>query len=276
MAKDQYYFSHDYNARNDKKISALVREFKSAGYGIYWCAAEMLHEEGGVLELDDLTLFAISKDLNEDFELVKVVIEKCVSTFKLFYVLEDNILTANRVKRNLDKRKEISKARSDAGKAGANAKQMQANAKQMQAIAEQNQAKERKGKEIKENINTGVQGKVEKVNVKLHGVGEFEIDVFDKCERWQYDELKSFISGSQQNFESIAMTNRVIRVGDNFKTVLQAFVAMIQSTNEYQESNHLRKYFANWVAKKNGTLENYIEDIKKSNGVKKLSVNDYI
>jgi len=150
MAKDPYYFIHDYNARNDKKISALVREFKSAGYGIYWCAAEMLHEEGGVLELDDLTLFAISKDLNEDFELVKAVIEKCVSTFKLFYFLEDNILTANRVKRNLEKRKEISKARSNAGKAGANAKQMLTNAKQMLTIDEQNQAKERKGKEIKE------------------------------------------------------------------------------------------------------------------------------
>jgi len=156
MAKDPYYFIHDYNARNDKKISALVREFKSAGYGIYWCAAEMLHEEGGVLELDDLTLFAISKDLNEDFELVKAVIEKCVSTFKLFYFLEDNILTANRVKRNLEKRKEISKARSNAGKAGANAKQMLTNAKQMLTSVEQNQAKERKGKERKEIINTDV------------------------------------------------------------------------------------------------------------------------
>lgn len=143
MLKERYYFSHDYNARNDKKISALVREFKSSGYGIYWCTAEMLHEENGELELDDLTISAISKDLNEDFDLVKQVINKCVSHFKLFFISTDNVLTANRVDRNLNKRKEISKIRSNAGKAGANAKQML-------AIAEQNIAKERKGKEIKE------------------------------------------------------------------------------------------------------------------------------
>ena len=153
MAKDTYYFSHDYNARNDKKISALVRDYKSAGYGIYWCTAEMMHEEGGEMELDDLTISAIAKDLNEDFELVKLVIEKCIS-YKLFILVEDNILTANRVKRNLDKRKEISVIRSEAGKNGAiakqkkaNAKQMLANAEQEQASVQQNQAKERKGKE---------------------------------------------------------------------------------------------------------------------------------
>lgn len=148
MTKDTYYFSHDYNARNDKKISALVREYKSAGYGIFWATAEMLHEEGGEIELDELTLSAISKDLNEDFDLVKSVIEKCISSFKLFCLSSDNILTANRVRRNLDKRNEISKKRSDAGKAGANAKQMQAN-------AEQKQAKEIK--EIKEINNPKVE-----------------------------------------------------------------------------------------------------------------------
>jgi len=151
MAKDTYYFSHDYNARNDKKISALVREFKSAGYGIYWCTAEMMHEEGGQLEFDDLTISAISKDLNEEFDLVKRVIEKCVSTFKLFIISEDNILTASRVRRNLEKRKEISKIRSNAGKAGANAKQMQANAKQK--VAKERKGKEIKGKEIKKGFN---------------------------------------------------------------------------------------------------------------------------
>jgi len=148
MPKETFYFSHDYNARNDKKISALVRDFKSAGYGVFWCVAEMLHEEGGEIEWDDLTISAISKDLNEDFDLVRNIIEKCVSKFKLFNISEDNILTASRVKRNLDKRKSISEIRSKAGKTGANAKQMLAN-------AEQNQAKEIKEKEIKEKENKG-------------------------------------------------------------------------------------------------------------------------
>lgn len=153
MPKDErFYFSHDYNARNDKKISALVREFKSAGYGIYWCMAEMLHEEGGSLEFDELTISAISKDLNENFEFVKNVVNKCISNYKLFQIDKDNILIANRVNRNLDKRKAISKIRSDAGKNGVIIKQMQANAKQMQANVQQNLAKESKGKESKGNI----------------------------------------------------------------------------------------------------------------------------
>ena len=155
MSKESYYFTHDYNARHDKKISALVREFKSAGYGIFWCAAEMLHEEGGKMELDELTLSAISNDLNEDFDLVKKVIEKCVSTFKLFHILEGNILTGNRVNCNLNKRKEISKVRSESGTKGAIAKQLQANAEQKDA--KERKGKERKRKEIKGKENDFIQ-----------------------------------------------------------------------------------------------------------------------
>jgi hypothetical protein len=148
MPKNPFYFSHDYNARHDKKIAALVREFKSSGYGVFWCAAEILHEEGGEVELDDLCISSIAKDLNEDFELVKNILERCVSTFKLFNISEHNILTANRVKNNLQKRKDISEIRSKAGKNGAIAKHLPSKSV---AIAKQMQAKERKGNKRKVN-----------------------------------------------------------------------------------------------------------------------------
>ena len=164
MAKDALFFSHDLNARNDKKIAALVREFKSAGYGIYWCAVEMMHEEGGTLEIDELTFSAIAHDLNEDLDLVKSILLKCIA-FKLFTKVDDNYLSSNRVEKNLTKRKRISKARSEAGKNGAIVKQeksadqqAESNVKQTEANAEQNQAeKEREKEREKENNNNNVE-----------------------------------------------------------------------------------------------------------------------
>lgn len=144
MAKDTFYFSHDYNARNDKKIGALVREYKSSGYGIFWAACEMMHEEGGELEMDDLTYSALAKDLNEDFELIKKVIEDCIYKYKLFKSSELK-LVSDRVCRNLERRSDISEKRRKA----AYAKHDKANDMQMHANAEQNSAKKER-KEIKE------------------------------------------------------------------------------------------------------------------------------
>lgn len=141
MAKESFYFPHDYNSRNDRKIAALVKKHKSSGYGIFWITCEMLHEEGGVMEFDEITFGAIAKDANEDLELIRTVINDCISEFKLFEIKE-GVARSCRVSRNLERRQEISKSRAIAGKHGANVKQMQAN-------AEQKEAKERKEKKEK-------------------------------------------------------------------------------------------------------------------------------
>lgn len=49
MAKDAYYFSHDYNSRNDPKMVVLMMKVGVIGIGIYWCIIEMLYEQGGYL-----------------------------------------------------------------------------------------------------------------------------------------------------------------------------------------------------------------------------------
>jgi hypothetical protein len=133
MAKDAYYFPHDYNARNDRKIAALVKKHKAAGYGVFWITCEMMHEEDGSIEFDEITFGAIAKDSNEDLGLVKTIITDCIREFKLFK-MDDDIVISGRVSRNLEKRQEVSKSRAIAGQKG--------------AIAQQNKAKERK--EIKE------------------------------------------------------------------------------------------------------------------------------
>jgi hypothetical protein len=158
MDKEKNYFSHDLNARNDRKIAALVRDHKAAGYGIFWAACEMLHEEGGILEMDDITYSAIAKDLNDDFELVKKVIIGCIESYKLFFIADNN-LTSNRVSRNLAKRSDISQKRRKAAFAKhlhASAEQMDANGMQTDTIAMQNGAKKERNKEIKKERKMGV------------------------------------------------------------------------------------------------------------------------
>ena len=40
MPKDTFYFSHDYNARNDEKIKRLIRKHGMQGYGVFWSIVE--------------------------------------------------------------------------------------------------------------------------------------------------------------------------------------------------------------------------------------------
>jgi hypothetical protein len=49
MAKEAYWFKHDLNSRNDKKLIKLRMEMGMEGVGLYWCIVEMLYEEGGYL-----------------------------------------------------------------------------------------------------------------------------------------------------------------------------------------------------------------------------------
>lgn len=228
--KERYYFQHDHNARSDKKIAALVREYKSAGYGIYWCLAEMLHEDGGAIELDDLLIASISKDLNEDFELVKSVIEKCIKNFKLFVLTEDNVLTSNRVKRNLDKRKSISEVRSKSGKAGANAKQMLANAKQKQA-------KEIKGKEIKEK---------EIINNDFVGSGKESQKAFNTMPLPEnFNGLPDIKVGA--TIELIKILKRVDVSKEQVKGLWEVFkIQNLTGKKYYGNENDVYTHFMNW------------------------------
>ena len=51
MKKETFYFSHDYNARNDTKILYMRQELGMEGYGIYWYLIEALADSGGILPL---------------------------------------------------------------------------------------------------------------------------------------------------------------------------------------------------------------------------------
>ncbi|MBP6658710.1 MAG: DUF4373 domain-containing protein [Bacteroidia bacterium] len=69
--KDTFYFSHDYNARQDFKIKKLHRQHGSLGYGIFWSLVEDLYNNANALPLD---YDSMAYEYKTDANLVKSVI----------------------------------------------------------------------------------------------------------------------------------------------------------------------------------------------------------
>jgi hypothetical protein len=69
--KQAYYFSHDYNARGDRKLVNLFMRYGMEGIGSFWCLVEMLYEEGGYLPLE-YDRFAF--ELRTNIKIVKSII----------------------------------------------------------------------------------------------------------------------------------------------------------------------------------------------------------
>jgi hypothetical protein len=78
MKKDTYYFPHDFNARNDRKLIKVKLKYRMSGVGIFWSIVEMLYEENGKLALTDIP--SISADFREKESTVLSII----NDFELF------------------------------------------------------------------------------------------------------------------------------------------------------------------------------------------------
>lgn len=100
MAKDVFYFTHDFGARNDPKLLAVSRRYGLAGISLYWCVIEMLYEQGGLLELDSLD--SIGYQLHDDDS----IINSLVNDFGLFES-DGKIFWSHSVNKRLDRRAEI-------------------------------------------------------------------------------------------------------------------------------------------------------------------------
>ena len=172
MPKDTFYFSHDYNARNDEKIKRLIRKHGMQGYGVFWSIVEDLYNNANALRLD---YDGIAYDLRSDSDTVFSVI----NDFDLF-VFDVNTFGSLSVQKRLDERNDKSiKARESANKRWNNA-----NALQPQS--DSNAIKERKGKEIKEIKYRDNISLLEKEKIKLDL--EFGEDFVQKC----FDFLSSY------------------------------------------------------------------------------------
>lgn len=137
MAKETFYFQHDYNARNDDKILELRSKYGAEGYGIFWMIIETMaeNENGGAKAglIGGLSLgYGVAK------ERLMEVFEYCLE-IGLFY--ED---AGYYYSKRLLTHKEFRKSLSENGAIGA--------AKRWRGYSPPN-AKERKGKEINKAIS---------------------------------------------------------------------------------------------------------------------------
>jgi hypothetical protein len=142
MAKDTFYFSHDFNARNDIKIKKLIAKHGYLGYGLFWAIVEELYNNTNVLPND---YECIAFDLRTDANVIKSI----VNDFDLFEIDNESFGSLS-IQRRLNERNEKSKkARESVLKRWNKAKE---DTNVLQTQCDSNTIKERKGKEKKENI----------------------------------------------------------------------------------------------------------------------------
>ena len=91
MSKETSYFLHDYNARNDIKLRALLVEHGAEGYGLYWAITENLYQNANVLPLD---YDCIAHDLRANCDMIRSII----NDFDLFEIGEDTFRISDTVK----------------------------------------------------------------------------------------------------------------------------------------------------------------------------------
>jgi hypothetical protein len=122
MAKDAYYFSHDYNARHDPKISALKADYGIEGYGRYWIIIEMLAEQDNYkLKLEGWGIRAIATECQLTAEKMKEFILDCISEFELFKA-DDQYFWSESLNRRMKIKDEKLEQKRKAGKKGAKAR----------------------------------------------------------------------------------------------------------------------------------------------------------
>ena len=90
--KGMYYFDHDNNAHNDDKMRKIRRQFGSAGYGKYWLLLELMHNNNGCIERDDLEDIAYW----EQIENIEEFVEYCIK-IKLFIEQDGKIYSKRMV-----------------------------------------------------------------------------------------------------------------------------------------------------------------------------------
>lgn len=161
MKKDSYYFSHDYNARNDFKCLFLRQQLGMEGYGIYWFLIESLAESGGLLPLKIIPVLAMQMQVTE------TKVAGVINSFDLFEVT-DNEFFSIRLNQHLEKRNSISTINSEKGKKSAELRKL--NSSSTAVEPQFNKGKEKK--EIKES-------KVFKKPTLIDVVEYFKINGYD-------------------------------------------------------------------------------------------------
>ena len=102
MAKETFYFTHDYGSRNDPELQKVLMKCGMDGIGTYWCLIEMLYENQGRLLLSEIETYAFALRVHCD------VIKTLIDDTKLFEK-SGEFFYSNSVLRRLEERDSKSK-----------------------------------------------------------------------------------------------------------------------------------------------------------------------
>lgn len=227
MAKDTFYFSHDYNARNDDKIKNLIRKHGMRGYGVFWAIVEDLYNNANALRLD---CEGIAYDMREDCQLVTSVIHDFG-----FFVIEGDTFGSISIGNRLDERNAKSKkARENAHKRWAKSSS-DANAlpphSDRNAIKEVNEIKETKGEEI---------DVISRAQISSTHLNEFQKLSIDDC-RKKYDAENVNLRNDLGAYLHIK-PDEVIILHNNFDL-------MLKTKEPEKQYNDYTRHFSNWARK---------------------------
>lgn len=149
MGKDSFYFSHDYHARHDPKLAALIKIHGALGYGVYWDFVEILHEQGGKFEKFPKMYEGLSQELKLNEATLQAIISSMINDFRLLKE-DDTHIWSDRVIANLQEREQKRLQKVESGRLGGILSgKKRSKTKQRLKQNEANEAKERKGKERK-------------------------------------------------------------------------------------------------------------------------------
>ena len=143
---NKHYFSHDHYARTDEKLQEVLMKMGYEGIGYYWSMVEMMHEQGGKLELDkcESIAFAMRMDTGKLKMLISLIFEKDDT-----YFWSDSVL--KRIKMQEEKSKKAKKSAQKRWKNEAKKRSTTTNNDVMPTHSDSNAIKEKKIKEIKVN-----------------------------------------------------------------------------------------------------------------------------
>jgi hypothetical protein len=117
MSKHTYFFTHDFNAHQDEKITLLLMELGYEAYGLYWRILEQLAQASDNKLKANVKLLAYAFNYNGD----ATIIDSLIHDFNLF-CLEDEFFYSPSLNFRLSKLTEMKKKKSEAGKKGVIAK----------------------------------------------------------------------------------------------------------------------------------------------------------
>lgn len=232
MAKDTFYFSHDYNTRTDIKIKKLIQKHGYVGYGIFWAIVEDLYNNANALPADYVS---IAYDLREDESLITSII----NDFDLF-IIDNDIISSESVERRLILRD----AKTDKARAAALArwekereKKRLKDANALQTHNNSNAIKESKENESKENESI-----VNNETLQNDTFSELQNSCKNKIERYE----ETFLNEDLQNFIDLFKNTNVTE--QEIKTAMYDF-KLNKMTCDKPQPPYNYKTYKDWFKK---------------------------